>query len=526
MTANKRITLFVSVFTIAAMLLCSPGIAARRNSPMDGPGGMPERSSDNSQEKSQAANDIETSLREILTAVNEGREASSAQVDVAQSTLQQAQRYIRDFEEGEQADFFMLTAWVKYYQGDLNRAAQAAGRALQIDPENNDVKSTYIAMAVMNDESLEMMAKQQKRTEMLKKRGKYTAGKAKSSSKSLDFQADYVIADVIGKKIPRTRLHCLNSATLEINPAEKHYCVLLWQYKPAMTEEEKQEEKDKGPSDPCDLPRPRERAPQPAPAPMPGMPGMGPDMPGGPGDMPYPGGSRAAREIDDFDIEDMQEQIDQFAKWYIYDFMNPNLSFFALNNDSYENRTEVLKLMMEIAMPWPTVMLNAPENQDLELSNIEMPPFSAGLAIVNKKGMIIYAGPATGQIPNLILQDLVVLGSDLAAENQVADQSPDKTEVADSQGAQEQPAQPQEAFDPDAGMAPEEKFDAEKKVNTATQLIKAGRFTGYKRGIDLCREVMEKWPNSTYAQQARQLLNQIPERYHKRYGITDEELGR
>lgn len=500
MIINKRFTASTFLLVFLAISCAGTALGARRSSPMAPPSGS-ESVADTGRSQSQAANDVEQSLREILTAINEGKEPSTGQIDIAQEHIQQAQRYIRDFEEGRQAEFFMLTAWVKYYQGDLNRAAQAAGRALQIDPENNDVKSTYIAMAVMNDESLETLAKQEMRKQQLKKRGRYKAEQAKSNSSVLSFEADNVLPDVIGKKISRTKLHCLNSATLEVNPSEKHYCVLIWQYKPRMSEEQIQDTPADAPVDPCDI------QPQ--------------------ADIPSAG--RPGHKRDDENLDRMQEQIDQFANWYIYDFMNPRLAFFALNNDSYPNRTDVIRLMTEIPMPWPTVMLDDPANRDLELNNIEMPPATAGLAIVNNRGTIIYAGPATGQIPNLILQDLVILGSDLAAENQVPDESTSQQQPTDDQNnqiAQGEDEQPNETFDPDANMAPEEKFDAEKKINTAEQLIKAGRFTGYKRGIELCRDVMEKWPNSTYAQQARQLLNQIPERYHKRYGITDEELGR
>ena len=43
--------------------------------------------------------------------------------------------------------------------------------------------------------------------------------------------------------------------------------------------------------------------------------------------------------------------------------------------------------------------------------------------------------------------------------------------------------------------------------------------------IKTCREIIQKWPNTNYARQARELLRQVPEYRRRTYEITDEELG-
>ena len=47
----------------------------------------------------------------------------------------------------------------------------------------------------------------------------------------------------------------------------------------------------------------------------------------------------------------------------------------------------------------------------------------------------------------------------------------------------------------------------------------------YKRCVDYCRQIIQKWPDSAEAAKARVLLRKIPERHRKRYNITDEEIG-
>ncbi len=46
----------------------------------------------------------------------------------------------------------------------------------------------------------------------------------------------------------------------------------------------------------------------------------------------------------------------------------------------------------------------------------------------------------------------------------------------------------------------------------------------YKRMVDYCRQIIQKWPGSEYAFKAKRMLADIPERYHQMYHITKEEI--
>jgi len=47
----------------------------------------------------------------------------------------------------------------------------------------------------------------------------------------------------------------------------------------------------------------------------------------------------------------------------------------------------------------------------------------------------------------------------------------------------------------------------------------------YKRCVDYCRQLIEKYPDSPEAAKARVLLRKMPERDRRLYNITDEEMG-
>jgi hypothetical protein len=73
----------------------------------------------------------------------------------------------------------------------------------------------------------------------------------------------------------------------------------------------------------------------------------------------------------------------------------------------------------------------------------------------------------------------------------------------------------------------EDKVQAEKLFELALFHRKQGRLPGmsYKKMVDYCREIIQRWPDSEYAFKARRMLRDIPERYRKLYNITDEETG-
>ncbi len=75
-------------------------------------------------------------------------------------------------------------------------------------------------------------------------------------------------------------------------------------------------------------------------------------------------------------------------------------------------------------------------------------------------------------------------------------------------------------------LADEDKLRAEKLFEMALFHRKAGRLPGptFKKMVDYCREIIEKYPGTVYAYKAKRMLADIPRRYRRQYNITDEEL--
>lgn len=71
----------------------------------------------------------------------------------------------------------------------------------------------------------------------------------------------------------------------------------------------------------------------------------------------------------------------------------------------------------------------------------------------------------------------------------------------------------------------EEEVEAQRLWEWALNQRKMARLPGmgYKKMVDTCREIIQRWPGSEYAFYAKRALADLPERYKKMYKITDEE---
>jgi len=74
----------------------------------------------------------------------------------------------------------------------------------------------------------------------------------------------------------------------------------------------------------------------------------------------------------------------------------------------------------------------------------------------------------------------------------------------------------------------EDEVRAEKLFQSAQMHIEESRklrMKNPKQGIEDARRILKEFPNTEYAQKARELLRRVPDRWKKRHDITDEELG-
>jgi type IV secretory pathway VirB10-like protein len=75
-------------------------------------------------------------------------------------------------------------------------------------------------------------------------------------------------------------------------------------------------------------------------------------------------------------------------------------------------------------------------------------------------------------------------------------------------------------------LSAEEDFQAQKLWIWVENQRKMGRLpvVNYGQMVKTCREIIQRWPESEYAFFAKRALGDLPERYHRMYNITKEEI--
>jgi hypothetical protein len=78
-----------------------------------------------------------------------------------------------------------------------------------------------------------------------------------------------------------------------------------------------------------------------------------------------------------------------------------------------------------------------------------------------------------------------------------------------------------------AEMTEADRVAAERLYQMAYTEYKMGRLptTTFKKMVDYCRELFERYPDSPQAAKARILMKKLPQRFKDRYNVTDEEMG-
>jgi hypothetical protein len=112
-------------------------------------------------------------------------------------------------------------------------------------------------------------------------------------------------------------------------------------------------------------------------------------------------------------------------------------------------------------------------------------------------------------------------------------QVPEQTQVAESnEVAEPVPPAPKQVEQPKPTvlyfkpLSEIDQVEAERLLNVAVPGRSIGRLpmTGFSLMVPNCRRIIQKWPDSQYAYQAKRMLADLPPRYQTRYNVTKEEM--
>ena len=228
----------------------------------------------------------------------------------------------------------------------------------------------------------------------------------------------------------------------------------------------------------------------------------------------------------------LPREIRAFGKIYRSEFSNSDLQFLAVNIDEADKTKEVIEEILDNPQLWPQVLKSQAGSGVSQFDDVKLD--KPVLAVADKSGTIKYAGPAAGFLAPMVLSNFTE--TNLVNIEGVA---PDPNAPAESSSAIQNlipnlfktPVKPK--VQTSATAASDDTIDADTfqagKLYEATKtlFIPAGKkgFITSKTGVENCRTLIRDYSHTEYADKARELLRQLPDRDKVRYKITDEEMG-
>jgi hypothetical protein len=484
--------------------------------------------------KNQAgAKDIDSRLKEMLENINQQQYPDKKSTLGTNRLLQTAKKTLDASDSKATCQYFMLQAWNAYFAGNKKEVAlKVSLKAYKTNPANNDARLTHVALALINGQKpVVINPKKTKQPQKKPPQNQHMGqpgfgpmgmmgpggmqGPARSVSRAtsgeiLLLDDDALNDKVLASTIEPLKFDCLNSTSFSYDHQDSVLCAMFWRIglKDASSVADPNDKKKKKNSK--------------TPARHQGFAGQG-------GPMGF--GRNTNNRSGNNQNDPLFAPMDAFGKLFANNIDNPAIKFVAVNTDSSKNaRSGVMKKLMENPWPWAQVAAGEAANS----KNLKLPEAFADidinksfLVIADPEGSVRYAGPAEGFLAPLILNDLAPGPASPASQGTAAKPTsrpePKKPSATKTPPAVEPPAaapkkiisQDDDYFDP----------QAEKLLEHGRGFVKIGRLTSYKKGIDLCRRVINEYPDTKYEQQAREILRNVPERHHKRYKITNEELG-
>ena len=453
---------------------------------------------------------------EIVSAIDSGQTISSSDASQLLKKLKENQSAVGTFKGDTLTKHYLLTAWANFFNKDINRARTAARRAYKENAWSKDSQITQAAMAILTGKKPSPKPKEPPKKDTsygnshaasieggLEMPSYSSSNQNETAPQEFKLKFDSLDMGLMGAKIREMKLNCLNSTSLEYKYGTGNICILLWKI-------------------PDDSPAPdKTNSVAPSVAPVDSLEEDFMSM-----SFADPSNDLAASPNSKSKGDSQTNGLDAFKNIFANTMALPGTMFVAINMDTLDNREKILNDILEKSWPWANVMLQDAKSNASQFNGLIVEQNKPLLLVADNTGTIKYAGPATGFLSPMVVNQMSI---STPAKTSFADTFEPKATANDSADAADTTASQKSRFltdKPATQMSMEDEFQAGKLLENARMLIKAGsRYTTPKRGIELCRQIIKDYPSTKFADESRLLLRKVPERYRKRYNITDEELG-
>ena len=509
------------------------------------------------QEALQSFPEVDNALKAILEKVEKNQQPEPSAIEQGVRLLDENKRNSLAYDDTQRARYMLLKAWTEFYQDAPDEAVNWAMRAVKTDANSGDGWISQGLFCLLNGKR-PMTPRIQKpkpqrrtdsdpgrRTRQPRRRNgdqaspeTYTATTQPYGQKGdLEFDMSALRIDMLKERFVRCQYQAVDGSVTEYIPGQDTLCLLLW----------------KGTSEPVDAN----------------------DMAGGATRINST--PPAAQQMADEMVKEM-DLLPGAGRGYVTNRHGSDLpaqrAYIQAMMDACKDRPDIKFMQVDtvrspassgnladyISQSIPTVIAAMPASNAEQLVGIKADtPFAM---VVDKEGKVCYAGPAANFMPAFILSTIAEVEIDLTKQNQSDSPdmmfSPGRQLRRDMMYNEFSSALKKAGIDPN-GIGADPNTPASNSTQTTTRRLPVSsgstqmsiealdaqmraenllriaqlhieqsrkiRADNPKEGIAAAREVLAKFPNTEYAQKARELLRRVPDRWKTRHAITDEELG-
>lgn len=471
-----------------------------------------------------AMNRINQNLRTILELAQRNQRPAAQVIEEAESILEQSKQYASVLNDAQKDEFMLLQAWKGFYQKNPVEAVNWSMRACRTNEASQDAWISQALFCMLSDKrplkpQIERPRPQtQQRRPQVYSRPRRNEEMLAVETKPQPFSEKGILAfdlmgmrdDLLREQFGRLEFRTASGKKVEYRPGTDTLCMLLWQQGSAA---DANDVRFRGGNNPANFARnPLEMEPI------------------------------FADTTQNTDIESQRSYMKMLAQACKN---QPNVKFVQMNADASDTAGKVAQELAKdssIEEAGALVFAADPASNAGQFTRVNArKPF---LMIVNKEGKIKYAGTAGDFVPAFILTELTGIPIPLEQKTDsgmggglepmlmpelflqpIADPNARPADPNALRRSSASPARPAAGF---RQLPLEEEVQAEKELSYARDLfmeLAQKRGLTYTRGVELCREIIRKYPNTRYEQEARLLLRQVPENQRARYQLTNQELG-
>ena len=496
------------------------------------------------QQAQSTAMEIDRTLRDFLELTNKNQRPQDAQIQQAAALLEDSKQYAAAFDDKQKAQFMLLQSWTYFYQKNTLQAFNWSSRSSKANEASKDAWNSQALFSMLMSRSPRVprvdqpdTTSQTRRTSSRRRRNVEPTSSTVtvqpySQQGVLDCDLFGLNTRIVKEELGRVELYTASGEKFEYKPGTDTLCALFWQDVPI------------SPGDADDMQQQLQSASQ-------GLVnqairGIDPRMQRGAREMVNgmtPGMAGDMLSAATVDIETQRSYVESLREACAD---RPNVKFVQINVFD-PPQPEALNALSDFSQEAiPVVIAAAPDSNGRQFLDWDWEqPY---MVIVDVEGKVKYAGTADGFMPAFILTEVTGIPIDLDKQQQAGQdrmQTPDmRMQMLRNTGRDpNQPADPNQPIvyneltsgrvvpgrPPDVTpLSLEDEVQAEKLLQSAQMHIEESRKLRAKnprQGIEDARKVLQQYPNTTYADQARELLRRVPDRWRRPYNITDEELG-